>query len=494
MDRHDLRIALYLAVAASSALLLISQGAITNSDGYEIFQVTRALVERGEISIEQGVAIGRDGLTYSRYGPGLSVLSVVPYLLAKPFAALGSGDLVERAAVASIMPIAGGLLMAALFVLCRRLGAARGASVLVAVGAVAGTYMLPYTKDLFSAPVVTLLVVVAIERAVARRPAQAGAALAIAILIRPVTAAYSPVLLAVLFADRPRGALRAALPILLGFLLVLVWNYLRFGDILEFGYPSHERFGAPSAGHALKLLGHPDKSVILFAPAVLALPPAMLALWRRQRAATVLLAGILAVSFAVAVCWWSGWRGGWSWGPRLMLPGVVAALAVLAPWASGYSRRTRVLVALFATGLAVSASAVLVPTQAQQLDGVSDSPSITRQAELLPSTVSYTAEHTSEGAAAGDHRRFLSLWQVNAVRELGGQGLALAVVLSVVLLGLAIAASVAVARTLREADTPRSRVGLPPREGPRHRRPRLSRRLARAAAAGRRPRGGRASP
>ena len=70
---------------------------------------------------------------YSKYGLLLPLLSIVPVLVAQPIGALtGRVDLVEAAAAASIMPLVGGALAAALFLLGRRLGAPRPAAALVA--------------------------------------------------------------------------------------------------------------------------------------------------------------------------------------------------------------------------------------------------------------------------------------------------------------------------------------------------------------------------
>jgi hypothetical protein len=94
----------------------------------------------------------------------------------------------------------------------------------------------------------------------------------------------------------------------------------------------------------------------------------------------------------------------------------------------------------------VSASTLIVPTQAQQLDRPRPAigPDMVRQMELVKPTVSYTRDHAlTRGAwdrSSGEHRRFVNTWQVGAARELGRAGLAAALVLSLVLVGVLVVA------------------------------------------------------
>ena len=100
----------------------------------------------------------------------------------------------ESGGAASLMPLVGGALTAALYLLGRRLDASRAAAALVAAGTVLGTYLLPYGRDFFSEPLVALGLVVMVERVLAGREAQAAGALAMAVLARPQSAAFVPLL------------------------------------------------------------------------------------------------------------------------------------------------------------------------------------------------------------------------------------------------------------------------------------------------------------
>ena len=217
--------------------------------------------------------VGHDGTTYySKYGLALPLLSVLPVLLAQPIGALtGRTDLIEAATASSLMPLIAGALAAALYLLGRRLTAPRRAAALVAVGIVLGTYLLPYGRDFFTEPLVALGLVVMVERALAGREQQAGAALAFAVLARPQSAAFAPLLLG--FVLLRGGGLRAVLrtipPLAAVAVVTVAYNLYRFHDALQFGYepPVDPGFTTPLLRGTRGLLLDPEKSIVLFAPA-----------------------------------------------------------------------------------------------------------------------------------------------------------------------------------------------------------------------------------
>jgi len=110
--------------------------------------------------------------------------------------------------------------------------------------------------------------------------------------------------------------------------------------------------------------------------------------------------------------------------------------------------RRMLAVALFVLGFAVSAPAVAISTQIQQLDvappvgGVwppdMGLPGIRRQAELVAPTTAYTVQHLFERRADGrNYLRYIAFWQVALARLFGPRGLLLAIVASLGLLSLA---------------------------------------------------------
>jgi hypothetical protein len=440
--REDRNLAVRLGVAVALFLLLVGQAQVTVLDGSSMLAVAHSIVHDGTFAVPPRLGVaGHDGLFYSKYGLLLPLLATVPVALVQPIGAItGRVGLLEAAAAASLMPLVCGALAAAVFALGRRLGAPRRAAALVAVGAVLGTYVLPYGRDFFTEPLVALGLVVMVERALAGRERQAGAALALAVLARPQSAAFAPLLLAYV-ALRPGGSVRAAArtlpPLAVAAGITVTYNLVRFADPLQFGYrpPVDPGFTTPLLEGTAGLLFSPAKSVLLFAPAIVLVPFAALSLWRRGRATVALVLALFAVTWALAATWHS-WQGGWSWGPRLVIPGVVVALALTGPWIGTHAMRLRLAALLFAAGFVVSLPAVLAPAGLQQLDrGSSDGPQVVRQYERLPELTRRSVRAGRGTAARGDdYRRYLALWQAGIVREFGPWGLLPAVLGSVLLL------------------------------------------------------------
>lgn len=443
--RDNRGVAIRLGGVVALFLLLVGQAQVTVLDGNSMLAVAQSIVHDGSLAVPAELGVpGHDGDTYySKYGLLLPLLSVLPVLVAQPIGALtGRVDLVEAAAAASIMPLVAGALAAALFGLGRRLGAPRPAAALVAAGIVLGTYLLPYGRDFFTEPLVALGLVVTVERVLAGREQQAALALALAVLARPQSAAFVPLLLGfmALRGDGVRAIARTIPPLALAAVVTVAYNLYRFGDPLEFGYrpPVDPGFTTPLLEGAGGLLLDPEKSLVLFAPALLLAPPAFAALWRRARLTALLLLALFAVTFVLAATWHS-WQGGWSWGPRLVIPGVALVLVALAPWIGTRRRRMTLAGALFAVGFVVSFSAVLAPPGMQLIDRAPGTvgPQIVRQYRELPRLTENSIDAARDrGARDGDYRRYLSVWQANLVRQVGG-GAALPALL-VTLLGLAV--------------------------------------------------------
>ena len=155
------------------------------------------------------------------------------------------------------------------------------------------------------------------------------------------------------------------------------------------------------------------------------------------------MASTLAMTFGVTALWHNP-NGGWCWGPRLLLPGVPPAVAALGPWLDRPLNRN-LAIGLLVLGFAVSAPAVAVSTQIQQMDvpppagGVWPPdlglPRVGRQAELVPVTAAYTLTHLFERNQDGrNYLRYLTFWQVALARVFGRSGLLIAMAASLALI------------------------------------------------------------
>ena len=141
------------------------------------------------------------------------------------------------------------------------------------------------------------------------------------------------------------------------FVAALAWhNALRFDDPLRFGYAG-EGFTTPLWRGVTGLLFSPGRSVFLHAP------PLILCalLWPRFRRAHPAPATFLLAVGGVALAFYGtgwAWHGGWSWGPRFLVPLIRSACSArgAAP-ARGWRLAAFGTVAL---GVGVQALAVLV--------------------------------------------------------------------------------------------------------------------------------------
>ncbi|MEY2443032.1 MAG: hypothetical protein QOJ46_2458, partial [bacterium] len=132
------------------------------------------------------------------------------------------------------------------------------------------------------------------------------------------------------------------------------------------------------------------------------------------------------------------WMGGWSWGPRLVIPGVAVLLVALGPWIGEHATRMRIAAVLFAIGFLLSLPGVLAPAGTQLLrpDPQADGPQIVRQVRELPELTRNSLDAADDPKARnGDYRRYLAPWQAGVVRQLGGAGIPLALLGTIVLLG-----------------------------------------------------------
>jgi hypothetical protein len=449
----DWKIAFWLGSLVAAVLLLLSSGGITGSDGPAMYQVTRSIVEHGSVTVPPALGFpGRGGHFYATHGLGLPLVSIVPYVLAWPIAhGFGHPNSILEAAVASVMPIVGGLLAAALYFLSRRLRARRGSSLLVAFGGVAGTFLLVYLKDFYSEPLGTLFMVLAIDATLAGWARRAGLAAGAAGITRPQLFAVAPILLWRTWSDRGyRAALGAAVPVLVAAVFALAYNVLRFGDPLQFD-PLQGSIHPGGVGSGLEgLLFFPRKSILLFAPVAVIVPFALWELWRTNRSAVWLLGGNLLVVLLITAAW-PAWDGGWSWGPRLLLPGIVPALAAIAPWIDRRNRARRLVVsALLALGLLVSIPAVIVSSRAQLISHPpSRGPDVIRQYGLVSPTAAFTVRHIHQQGPRPE--RYLDFWQVRAIRLADGGGAAAAVVVSGALVAAAAFAGLRLRRSFLAA-------------------------------------------
>ena len=349
---HDRSIAFLIVGFLLACYLLTYTGVIQSSDGLSMFATTESMVRTGHIDsnsliwmgLQQGT-FGPDGNLYGRKGVGMALLALPLVWLALKWAALG---LVQAALLLNPILIAwtGGLV----YRTGRRLGWSQSVAVITALVFGLATLAWPYSQTFFSDPVAGWGLFAAFYGLLSfaqtgrkRYLALAGLTWGLAYLARSINLVtlpfYALALLAILNRGADwrqalrdwRGSLRRllwdewrpwttfALPVILAGVVSLWWNFARYGNIFDSGYLEVESFSANLLVGIFGLLIGPARGLIWYSPVLLLAIPGSMRLWRTHRWAAGLA---LAVSAAYVLLYgkWFMWHGGYSWGPRFLVP------------------------------------------------------------------------------------------------------------------------------------------------------------------------------
>ncbi len=392
----DRRIAFLLGCASLLFFLPLQHGHFKGTDELGIFEMTRSLVERGDLAVPpiRHTAIGRDGRRYSYFAPGQAVLSTPLYALARPLRALlpasassalagppnqrgpnHYGGELENLLVGLFAPLSTAALVALFFVFQRQLGVSRSTSAILAAllatsthTAVMATYFLRHTTEALTL-MGSLLFIQRYASGGSLGQLAIGAALASGtVLIRVPAAIAAPALAAYIgwalhargdLGERGRRLAQALSAVLLPLGLALLahasinqlkWGSWLYSPMLE----QQSRMNTPLWRGMAGLLLSPGSSVIVYSPLLLLAPAGLIALWRKRRAETLAIVS-LAATFLLFYSKFDGWSGLWSApGPRYLYLLVPLLLLPLGLWLDGLDARARKLawgaVAVLAAG------------------------------------------------------------------------------------------------------------------------------------------------
>jgi len=354
-DRRDLlpkdRSTAFLIFGFLLACAMVTYtGRIDSSDGLSTFATAENWVRRGALDNNQLLwmgnqqgNIGPDGNLYTRKGLGMVLLAAPLVWVASVWPQIG---LVHAALL--LNPLLTAWTGALLFRTGRRLGWSRAASIGGALLFGLFTMAWPYTQTFFSDPVSGWGLLAAAYGLLAYGQSGrklyllgAGLAWAIAYLTRTLTLVTLPLYAVGLWLVLPpvgqtgpglewlrqrfwgywRPVVAVALPVVGAGLLSLWWNWVRFGDVWDTGYVETERFSGDWLFGLYGLTVGPARGVLWYNPALwLALPGAFW-FWRHQRRLLLPLLALVALYFGIYAKWYM-WHGGYSWGPRFVVPTV----------------------------------------------------------------------------------------------------------------------------------------------------------------------------
>jgi hypothetical protein len=395
--------------------LTSSGNAFRVPDEFEVYFQAEHLVDAGDISVPQALAIrrpvivngkmtgtqpiffgeiGRDRKPYAPYGP-LAAFFAVPHHLAARLIATAAG--VRRTAPPS--GIAWVFLVGGLTALTSATGAALAVAgferAAIALGATAPTAVLwavllggttvlwPYGTTLYSeawqAAAFVWAAALLLDARTARTHASAkvGAAsllLAIGGLTKVTSLVFAPGFLVAAACDRSlpiavraRTVIVLAAGIAVAAAIHVTWNMDRFGRPFDFGYdwsetipslPPHPFLLAEVPRGLIVLLASPGKSLFLWAPVLLLSAARAREFWRREPGVAI----GLAATAALGVLFYAAYQfpeGGYSHGPRNLVP--IVPLLLLPAAAAGSKKWPAGIVALCAgVGLVMAVLATSV--------------------------------------------------------------------------------------------------------------------------------------
>lgn len=346
----DRSTALFLFGFLLACYLLTFTGQIDSSDGLSMFATTESYVRHGSFDSNQLLwmgnqqgNIGAGGDLYSRKGLGMVLLAMPLVWLARVWGAIG---LVHAALL--LNPLLTAWTGALLFRTARRLGWTRPVSIATALLFGLATMAWPYTQGYFSDPICGWGLFAAAYGLLAYAQSGrklylfgAGVAWGIAYLTRSINLLTLPLYLLALFWVLEAAAGRTALgwrdrlaaafwrnwrpvvsffiPVVAAGLLSLWWNWLRFGNIFDTGYVETESFSGDWLAGLWGLTLGPGRGFLWYNPIVLLALPGAALFWRQHRRIFVFSLLLTALYFLVYAKWYM-WHGGYSWGPRFLVP------------------------------------------------------------------------------------------------------------------------------------------------------------------------------
>jgi hypothetical protein len=331
-----------------SLYLLTAGGQLFVSDGVVMYLQTRAILHDHTLAIINSTApeafflTGPDQLKYGRYDLGQPLAAMPFYLIGWMLAKIfPKGDEVALTVYwVSLLPqvataLSGVILYRIGMTLFKKSAVAAGIALLWGTG----TFAWVYSKIYFPEALITLCLLLAywlLERATAQPSRRAiffaGLAFGCAVSVRLAAGIYLLAFLGYLFvvaqdeSANPRAIfsrwfMRACLFALGLTPVVMLWlwhNHARFQNAWQTGYPG-ESFSTPLYIGLFGLLASPGRSLFLFAPLALC---GIICLWsfRRRFPATTVFVLIAFVTALVFYGQWWAWHGGFSWGPRFLVP------------------------------------------------------------------------------------------------------------------------------------------------------------------------------
>ena len=338
--------ALYAGIVMLS--ILTAQGYIANPDSGAMLNVARSIVHKGSfeaspcepVERSNSCVPGVDGRLYASFGLLPSVIAALPLAAGEELAKLTHKDpkLLSEFLVSMSSLLAGTLVPIVLVLWLTRMGFSWEPSVITALLLYFGTALWFHSvKNFQSEPFCALGLLTAAYLLGAGDTRSSGFLLSgfvfgCSVACRVFGLIFAPAFVAYCIALPNPGSwgrrLSRAVMFGVGALVpvgFVAWtNYLRFGDVTKTGY----HLAIPSVAYLLSnpliegtrgLLFDGEVGLVWFTPWIVLVPLALVRFWKVRPLECVLSLAILLESVLFFACY-AAWHGGWSYGPRLLVP------------------------------------------------------------------------------------------------------------------------------------------------------------------------------
>lgn len=346
---------------------LTSRTALQTSDEAAVFSTGVALATRGEIAIDElqwlqdKMNIGQtgpDGHLYMKYFPGNMLGVAAVYALTAR-----ANDQGYRGPWGGVMEFAPSETGARWAMKMNALWGALGMTALLFLTkryfnwptAIATTVLIGLCSDwwyqsrgLFSEIGAGAFLTVSLCFAAYARPFASATGLALSILFRPTNILALPVWGWSVWRKEWKFLL-SILIIAAGVAAMALFNWLRFGSPLNFGY-GNEKFGSSIFKGLYGVFLSPGRSIFVYSPVLLLAIPGAFLFFREQKVLTILCI-ITVMVHALMIASWHMWDGGVSWGSRLMTPIVPVLGFLISPIIQRAYQKMWIMAAVILLGL-----------------------------------------------------------------------------------------------------------------------------------------------
>jgi hypothetical protein len=380
---------IWIFVSLFSIYLITASGRIDSGDGLLIFNVSRSMLENGDVNIpapdpdamafdaqarpiglasELGLSqgIGRDGKYYAITGIGHSLL-VVPLLalgqwVAKATSFIHPLWLMQFTMAMVFNPLVTALNGVLVYLVARRLLFSQKTGILLAVLYGLATMAWVYSKSSFSDPLVSLLLFYAFYSLLIFKDTTSsrwlwlgGGAVGYAILTKTYAILVVPIFAIYLLYSIKKEPKRFVfwqlmaflIPVGIGLVGVVAFNWYRFGVLLDTSYRG-EGWSTPFLTGLYGLLASPGKSYFLYNPVMFAALIGFFPFYRHYKPEFWLIVAVALVHL-ILLAHYDHWHGGGCWGPRLLLhltPFLILPLGLILETISEKSRLLNLLLAV----------------------------------------------------------------------------------------------------------------------------------------------------